>query len=83
MENENGTVRSLRLFIVLISCAVCGFASDPPLPQPVATLALSEMHSSAVGLGSGCIFVGDFYRGGLLSPGYWQGVFPGSCPVGG
>ena len=49
MKNENGTVRSLRLSIVLISCAVCGFASDPPLLQPVATLALSEMPSSGHG----------------------------------
>jgi hypothetical protein len=49
MENECGTVRILWLFIALISCAVCGFASDPPLSQPVATLSLSAMHPSGQG----------------------------------
>jgi hypothetical protein len=49
MEKENGAVRILRLFTVVISCAICGFASDPPLPQPVATLALSGIHSSGLG----------------------------------
>jgi hypothetical protein len=49
MENERGTLRILWLFIVLESCSGWGFASDPPLPQPVATLALSAMHPSGQG----------------------------------
>ena len=47
MEIKRDTV--LRLFIVFISCVVCGFASDPPLPQPVATIALSAIGPSRQG----------------------------------
>jgi len=46
MGNERRTVRSGWLSIVLISCAVTSFATDPPLPKPVATLALTEMNLS-------------------------------------
>jgi hypothetical protein len=49
MRSESGAVRILRLFIVLISFVTCGFASDPPLPKPVATLALSTGHNSGKG----------------------------------
>jgi len=37
-------VRILWWFVVLIGCAALGFASDPPPPQPVATLALHVPH---------------------------------------
>lgn len=45
MENPGGTARSLRLVAALISCTVSCLASDPPLPKPIATLALAEMNS--------------------------------------
>ena len=46
MENPHVAGR-LRLLIVLTACSLSAFASDPPLPQPVATLALSSMHPSS------------------------------------
>lgn len=41
MEYECGTLRILGL-VVLLNCALLAFASDVPLPQPVATLDISE-----------------------------------------
>jgi hypothetical protein len=46
METERATSRILWLFLALLICSVRGFASDPPLPQPVATLALAALHPS-------------------------------------
>jgi hypothetical protein len=46
MESGGGAARILWCFVVLIGCAACGFASDPPLPQPVATLTLFVTHPS-------------------------------------
>jgi hypothetical protein len=45
MENPHEAVR-MPLLSVVIACSLTAFASDPPLPQPVATLALSSMHPS-------------------------------------
>src|SRR5579863_4800252 len=39
--------RRLRVLIVFIACSMSAFAADPPLPQPVATLALASMHPSS------------------------------------
>jgi hypothetical protein len=43
MENRSGKARILLLSIVTMGCAVCGFASDPQLPQPVAILDTTEI----------------------------------------
>jgi hypothetical protein len=41
MENQREASQLFWLFVVLVGGAGCGFASDPPVPRPVATLALS------------------------------------------
>jgi hypothetical protein len=43
MENQSRKARILLLFLLVIGCSVCGFASDPPLPQPVAILDTTEL----------------------------------------
>jgi hypothetical protein len=43
MENQSRKARSLLLFLLVIGRSVCGFASDPPLPQPVAILDTTEL----------------------------------------
>lgn len=45
MENVCEALR-FRLLIVFIACSLSAFAADSPLPQPVATLALSTMNPS-------------------------------------
>jgi hypothetical protein len=46
MENQREASQLFWLFVVLVGGAGYGFASDPPVPQPVATLALSAAQSS-------------------------------------
>jgi hypothetical protein len=46
MENQREASPLFWLFVVLVGGAGCGFASDPPVSQPVATLALSAAQSS-------------------------------------
>jgi hypothetical protein len=46
IENQREASQLFWWLVVLVGGAGCGFASDPPVPQPVATLALSAAQSS-------------------------------------
>lgn len=49
MENRRCAARTLWSLSALISCALCSFASESPLPKAVATLVFSEMSSPTQG----------------------------------
>jgi len=49
MSHDSGTLRILRSFILLASCATFCFASQPQMPDPMAALDLSELLPSVQG----------------------------------
>lgn len=49
MSHDSGTLRFLRSFVLLASCATLCFASQPQMPHPMAALDLTELLPSGQG----------------------------------